>query len=93
MCFIFLFRRRGSNGGLQVLLCHIQAIIRNAKLHIDCEFMPSLFWRGALSVPVSFWGRKWITKKKNVGKIKTVSTLRSGRVCTTATRCCYSHTV
>ncbi len=25
------------DGGLQVFLCHIQAIIKNAKLHTNCE--------------------------------------------------------
>lgn len=45
MCFIFLFPRRASVEDLcGFLLCHIQAIIRNAKVHIDCESMPSLVW-------------------------------------------------
>lgn len=45
--------------------------------------------------PCLFLGEKTDYKKKNVGKNKRkiVSTLRSGRVCATATRSCYSHTV
>lgn len=38
--------RRGSVGAFcEILLRPIQAIIRNAILHINCEFMPSQFWR------------------------------------------------
>lgn len=41
--FYFLVSKKRINGGLWVLLYHIQAIIRNAKLYVDCEFMPHHF--------------------------------------------------
>ena len=47
--FYFLVSKKRINGGLWVLLYHIQAIIRNAKLHVDCEFMPHHFG-GSLSL-------------------------------------------
>lgn len=82
-CVLFsCFQEEDRWEDCKVLLCHIQAIIRNAKLHIDCEFIlarlspcPCLFLLEEMDYRI-------VERKKQ----KTVSTLIGGRVCTIATR-------